>query len=289
MGSRRALALLLCAFGLGCSSNDDPASYVTGLRVLAIKAEPPDIAVGAAATVTALVSSDNGAAVDVVWQQCVDPPLSGDAINLDCITQKSADFLQTVGDGLSVVATMPAAAATLTRPDSSGGLYLPLIARASAGADAVTASYLLRLNQGMAANNNPALSELFVVSGNSGETLTAVDDATPLVVSAKERITLRAAFVPGSAEVYQIDDTTGSTTTSRTVTETLSVSWFATAGTFADAQTGSDVPDTVWHLDQTSNGPSVHLPASGQTIDLWAVGRDERGGTDYLHRTVQFQ
>ena len=49
----------------------------------------------------------------------------------------------------------------------------------------------------------------------------------------------------------------------------------------------------IFHLDpptgRNTSGPQLHLPPSGTAIDLWIVGRDERGGTDYLHRTLQFE
>jgi hypothetical protein len=57
----------------------------------------------------------------------------------------------------------------------------------------------------------------------------------------------------------------------------LRVSWFATSGSFSESVTGEAKPDTVWHLD-------THLPAPGATIDVYIVGREERGGTDFAHR-----
>ena len=46
----------------GCQSfSDPPVSFVAGLRVLGIKAEPPQIAPGASTTVTALVVDTDGA------------------------------------------------------------------------------------------------------------------------------------------------------------------------------------------------------------------------------------
>ena len=54
-----------------------------------------------------------------------------------------------------------------------------------------------------------------------------------------------------------------------TVRETMSVAWFATAGTMRDARTGSSSTDasTVWTA-----------PAQAATVHLWAVLRDSRGG-----------
>jgi hypothetical protein len=41
-------------------------------------------------------------------------------------------------------------------------------------------------------------------------------------------------------------------------------------------------PQTVLRLDQ-------RLPVAQSQIDLYAVARDERGGTDYAHRAFQLQ
>jgi hypothetical protein len=41
-------------------------------------------------------------------------------------------------------------------------------------------------------------------------------------------------------------------------------------------------PDTTLKLDK-------YLPASGTPIDIWVVARDERGGTDALHRTLIYR
>ncbi|HWF85651.1 MAG TPA: hypothetical protein VG222_12420 [Vicinamibacterales bacterium] len=285
---------MIAAFDGGCfNSSLDPVTYVNGLRVLAIKAEPPEVPAGATATVTALAIDTDGDPITMAWSQCLDPPLSSSAINPDCTTMSGADYLIPFGAGLSVMTTMPMVNPfMLGRPDTSGGLYLPLIGRASAGPTSLTATYLLRLNLGLPANNNPVVAGVFqVLGGTDGGTtdVVPVDDAHPLVAHAGDQITLRVTFMPGSAESYSIYDGNPATTPPRDVTETLSASWFSTAGTFEGAASGADVPDTILHLDQARNGPKVHLPASGGTIDLWVVGRDERGGTDYLHRTLQFE
>jgi hypothetical protein len=285
----RALALMMTlACIAGCRKNVDPASYVTGLRVFAIKAEPPEIAVGETAQLTELAVDTNGGAISIAWSECLDPPPVGDAINPDCFTAGTG--LVSLSDGLDLTATMPdVPIAQLGAADSTGGVYLPLIAQVTSGSDALTASYRLRRNQGQPPNANPMLDEIYEVddadAGQSG--LMALDGPTPIVAHAGDEITLRATFMPGSAQTYSIS--TGTSTPPVEVTEQLSVSWFSTAGIFTQASTGADVPDTILHLDQVRREPTIHLPESGQPIDLWIVGRDERGGTDFAHRTIQFQ
>jgi hypothetical protein len=293
-----SISLALAALLAGCRNNQDPASYVTGLRVLAIKAEPPEVtAPDEPFTVTALAIDAQAPAISVAWSECLAGPVTGQPINVACVTDGGADALRPLGEGPSIQATLGTIGSrALGRADATGGVYVPLIAALAAGGQTLTAAYLLRIGRGAVPNRNPVLSGVYRVTdpvdggaapadAGPGD-LAALDEAVPLVVHAGDQITLRATFQPGSVEVYPVYAGDPRTTAPRSVTETLSVSWFATAGTFASAASGADVPDTVFHLDQVRNGPTVHVPPSGSTIDLWVVGRDERGGADYLHRTL---
>ncbi len=279
-------ATLLLASGCR-SSNDDPASFVTGLRLLAIRAEPPEVAPGEMSTLSALVVDTEGRTIDIAWSICEKLPLPGDALSLDCAAADAGTTLAPIGDGTQVQLTMPPLTPSeLGLPDSSGGFYLPIIAHVTAGTDTVIASYRLRLKTGATANQNPMLADVSHViyvdggtsAGDAGAPLIdPLDDQNPLVVHANDQIRLRATFTDASEEHYTM--TLGGT---RMVTEALSISWFATAGQFSDDQTGADLPDTTLKLDE-------HLPAAGTPIDLWVVGRDERGGTDFQHHLLLFQ
>lgn len=281
----------------GCLPEQDPASYVTGLRVLAIQAQPPEAQPGQSSTLAPLVVDTRGRPLNIDWSLCLVPPFQGEAVNSNCLVADAGGTRRPLGSGLQFTVTMPMAvsAQTLGLPDATGGVYLPLIAQARAGSDTLIASYRLRLGTRAPANQNPMLAGVFTVvaaqdgaadagSPGAGDTVTALDPAIPLVVHSGDQLTLRALFGSGSAETYQIQDPRGDAGTimPRTVTETLSLSWFATAGSLSEGTSGAGLPDEILKLDQ-------HLPASGTAIDLWVVGRDERGGTDYLHRTLSFQ
>jgi hypothetical protein len=275
-------ARLTCACSVAClaasascqSFPDPPVSYVAGLRVLGIKAEPPEVAQGASSNLTMLVVDTAGGAIAASWTECLLPPIPGDAVNKDCAEQDAGSFLQPIGDGLAITATMPqVTAASLGQPDVTNGVYLPLVARVVGTADALTAIYRLRLLQTATANANPTIASIV---GRDASGVSAPLDATnPPTVSSGGTFTLSATFTPDSAETYTAIDGT-------TKTETLTTSWFATAGTFSYEKTSATQPETVLHLDK-------RLPASGSTIDVWAVMRDERGGTDYTHRTLSFR
>ena len=297
---RRLWPLFVVVFGSGwgCnSSNDDPAAYVTGLRILGIKAEPPEVPPGSQSTLTALIVDTDGNPFHITWEQCLDPALSGQSVNRACVGDAGTDLVAPIGDGVSVVTTMPTVTpANLGRVDATGGFYLPIVANITGPSDAITAVYLLRLGLGLPPNRNPTLTDLLLVTGGGPdggvESDTPLVDGTPLVVHAGEAIVLRPIFSADSVESYPIYDGDPRTTTPRPAKETLSVAWFATAGTLLPAtSSGVDAPvaDEVFHLDQQRNGPTIHVPPVGTVIDLWVVARDERGGTDWLHRTLQLE
>jgi hypothetical protein len=265
---------ILASFG-GCQSfSDPPVSFVVGLRVLGIKAEPPQIAPGASTTVTALAVDTDGATPTASWSQCLLPPLPGQTVNTACVDGSAVSELQAIGDGLMIDFVMPQVPATsLGGPDATGGVYLPLVAALNVNPQALTAVYRLRLADAAPANTNPTIADLFSV--DAAGVMSPLDAAAPTPVPSGGALTLTVTFAPGSAQTYTAADGTQTT-------ETLTTSWFCTAGDLSFEKTSVTQPQTVLHLDQ-------RLPASGAQIDLYAVARDERGGTDFAHRTLLLQ
>jgi hypothetical protein len=202
------------------------------------------------------------------------PPLAGQTVNPDCVNAASAGSLQSAGSGLDLTVTMPQVTAeSLGAPDATGGVYFPFIAQVTGGADEVSAVYRLRLAQGDTVNHNPAILSLSNTDSSGTAALLDPQAATPVTVG--QSLSLSVTIAPGSAESYVRADGT-------TVTEVVTTSWFCTAGELSFEKTSEAQPQTVLHLDK-------RLPPSGSTIDLWAVARDERGGTDYTHRMLLLQ
>jgi hypothetical protein len=257
-----------------CNKSFTSADHVEGLRVLAIKAEPPEVAPGAMTTLSALAVDTGGAAIAVDWAACTEAVLPGTGIvNPDCLQKDTAPFLDPLGAGTPLAATLPMIDPnTFAPPDASGGLYLPIRVRAGTSGDRVDVIYQMRLAQGLPPNHNPTIASVDIVAADGSTT--PLDEAAPLLVSSGQAITVRATFTPDSVETY--------TGQGRTLAEQLRVSWFATGGTFSEPVTGIDKPNTVWKAVDP-------LPASGSTIDVWVVGRDERGGTDFVHRAFQLR
>jgi len=288
---RGALGALALA---SCVSTFDPASYVTGLRVLAVKAEPPELASGASAVATALAVDTGGQMIALAWAVCLDPPTpAAPDVNPDCLLNRSAPYLTPIGSGETVRVTMPTVQLTqLGQLDATDGLYVPVVLRAAAGASEVDAVYRLRytLPFGLPPNHNPTLDG--VVQVNGGEDAPApdmglpgvvvpLDPATPMPVRSGDELTLRATFAAGSAETYLVLNGDPSSRAPTQVTEKLRVSWYATAGSFLHETTGEEAPDNVFTVDK-------HLPPAGSPIDLWVVATDERGGTDWKHYQLCF-
>jgi hypothetical protein len=273
----RALIIAAGCLGAACvSSPDPPVSFVQGLRVLAIQAEPPEIPVGATAQLTILAVDTTGRAVDVAWARCGLAPLSGQAVNVGCVDQVTAPHLTPLGNGMTIAAEMPAVTpGELGQPDATNGVYLPVVARTSAGEDEVTAVYRLRLADGASPppNTNPAITSIDVLDADGAAT--PLDAATPLVVHAGDELTLTNTFAPDSAQTYTAFG-------GMMLTETLTVAWFCTAGELSVDRTSAKQPQTVLSLRE-------NLPAPGKIIDLFTVAHDERGGVGYTHRSLVLQ
>jgi hypothetical protein len=281
MTAGRLLPALVLAFLLaGCPSQvEPPGSFLVGLRVVGIVAEPPQVGPGEATVVTATAVDTTGGTPTADWQRCRLPPVPGQAVNPDCVTGDAGALLEPIGSGLTITTTMPAdvTADALGQADSTGGVYLQLIAHVTSGAQALAADYRLRLTQpGQPPNQNPTIDSV-IVAGDGGAM--PIDEAVPLVVHSGERIPLSVIYAPGSAQMYTVVIAGAPT---RTATEILTTSWFSTAGELSVGKTSDMQPITVLQLDR-------RLPASAARIDLYAVGRDDRGGTDVVHRVLELQ
>jgi hypothetical protein len=283
-----ALVFLVAApLAGGCSNNFDPAAYVTGLRLLQVKADPAEVAPGEPVTMTATFANLGGATPAITWDACLlpPPPASGQSVNEDCINLEGGDMIVPLGTGETIATMMPMIGLeNVGLPDQTNGFYLPVRLRLEADGARLTAFYRLRIFLGTLRNQNPMLTGIYhVPSADAGAAdQVMLDDAAPLEVHDKEELPLRALLSPESAEPYDVFDGDPRTTPARHVTEAVRVSWFTTAGTFDNEVTGIAKPDTTLTLDK-------HLPSSGEIIHIWAIARDERGGGDAMHRTLIFR
>jgi hypothetical protein len=264
------LVVVWVALACGCQNSFDPQSYVTGLRLVAVKAEPPEAAPGDSVAFTTIAVDTAGGPIAIDWAACTRPPPPGQAaVNPDCLTSDTAAFLLPMGSGTALTAAVPAYTRDqLAAADATGGQYLPVRQRVRGASDHLDGLYLLRAPGTGPRNRNP---QIVGVNANA----VATSEQQPIAVPLGGQVTLRALLSPDSAESYAVA-LLGFT---RTTTEVPRVSWYATAGSFSEDRTGLDKPDTVWRAD-------THVPAGGGMVDLWVVVREERGGTDFVHRTI---
>jgi hypothetical protein len=149
-------------------------------------------------------------------------------------------------------------------------------------------------------NQNPELDDLLFFHQRDATTGQPVDpwtDAAPTVSQAAgDRLYVQPSYPPGAAESYLLrvkNDNTGMIETRMVSQELLTFQFYATAGTFAPAQTQSQLspvftsPDGLPHTDSLYNPPKpADIPAAGETVTIWVVTRDERAGTSWMKKTI---
>jgi hypothetical protein len=315
MASPRALAALVLL--AGCQSPFAPSSLIEGLRVLAVKAEPPELAPGETSTLTVLAAETNQKnPVMFDWARCnLAPGPTDPAINRSCILPPAdgpspltpltgateVNTLSTPSHLEQLAVTMPQVTADqLGLPDYTLGVYVPYRVTASAfgvgssdmGADQVMAFYRLRLATGLEArNHNPRIHGVYEIG--SPDTLDAGSadwmrlhdlQDQPVVIAAQQQLRLRALLDIDSIENFLILDGDPRLKQFKLVEEQPRVLWYASAGSFDHAVTGLDDADVVFTLDDNSGNAPIPPPQS--TIYFWIVVHDERGGTDFAARQI---
>jgi hypothetical protein len=99
---RACAALLVFAALGGCHQSFDPPSYVTGLRVLAVKADPPELTAGESGTMTVLAVNADGAPIDATWDICLLTGGVATTVDPACLTSGAGPDFASLGAGTSV-------------------------------------------------------------------------------------------------------------------------------------------------------------------------------------------
>jgi len=284
------VALLACTPDLGT-----PASLVTSERLLAVRAEPPEVAPGESVALTSLVASPDGtvANASIAWAMCAAPkPLAeNDVVSTACV----GDAVRPVADGASSAsATIPTDACALfgpetppgdyrpRSPDVTGGYYQPVRATLAdvpsfaleriachlteASAD-VAADYAKRYPR----NKNPQLAPLVARMNGAPVPL----DQVP----AGARVTFTAAWGPSDAETYVVFDTASQSLVTKR--EAMRVSWYASGGRFDTDVTGRTEDDPA-----TTSDVGWTAPGAAGAVHVWLVLRDSRGGLDFAAQDI---
>lgn len=295
---RLACALLLLA--AACGDNFDPVYWVDEPRVLGVVAEPPEIDVGQATTLTAIVANPTSEPVRYAWFRCDVqnlPGWSGDTATACVDNDREQPYLVPLGDTATIVTTMPDVPLDkLGVPDYTLGLYAQFRLDLDWG-DGKRQRTIYRLRRllpaPIAPNQNPRFRGLYIAPEDAD---LGAADMTPLPTTeplasfpANGKLRLQALYEDGSAEGFLVIDGDVTKGEVKPATELLRTAWYSDYGTFSQPTTGEAKPVTELKLDQGKNAkrlPSA-IPDEGAVIRLWVVGRDERGGTSLIEGRVR--
>lgn len=298
---RRFLLFLLPV--VACKPDfDERVSIVDDVRILAVRAEPPEAApLDETVTYSLLVAGPNGPLeVPASFSYCVTPKrlTENGAVSASCQQLKDGVVLP-IGDAVGAIAALIPPEACFSfgpevkdgglrprDPDPTGGFYQPMraVVLAEDGSPRVAFGFeRLRCKLGNAAadavtiftrdyrrNVNPSLASLEASSGGTRLPFDAIPRGA--------RVTLHATWRPEDAEAYVAFDPRAQAVVPRR--EAMRVSWYATAGAFEHDRTGRDETDLTTTSDNTWTAPDA------AKATLWAVLRDSRGGVGFFVQPV---
>jgi hypothetical protein len=288
---------------VACSAEFDPPSRVTGLRVLAVRADEPYAPPGDTVQLQALAVDPAGRPLQWGWGTCVDPP-SSDVV--DCIDGADWPGFAIAADAPTHAVVIPADAIDRLPPDARarssvgvigvvcpGDLSLvspPASIRATGVLPFVCRDHdtgrILQPDEYEAGvkrifvratdrNANPVIENV-TWDGQSWPDM-SVRDAEPCATDGNSLSGcdgvlhhVGALAAPGSAE-------SGVDSFGIHFNEQVIVQYYATEGTFADSVRIASDPVTRWTARDQSRG---------RTVTMWMVLRDDRGGVDWTSRTV---
>lgn len=288
-----AASLLGCAPELAL-----PSGAITEPTIVAVVAEPAEVAPGEAATYRAYLMTPAGlaaTAADLAWAYCTapKPPLEDNAVPRSCLYidsegVRSGDARAAMGEGLAVAATVPVDACRLfgpdvppgglrpRDPDATGGFYQPVLV---APASSLPAAYAHRIRCGLP-TAPPAIDRAFRAS--------YVANANPVVHALDVRAlgprawAIELVLAGASAETFVLFDPVARVLT--TEIETLDVQFWTTAGQLtavhvAPAFAGDGASGT-WRAQVRLELPAGMDPSElPESIAVSAVVRDSRGGS----------
>jgi hypothetical protein len=288
----------------GCSADFDPSSRVTGLRVLAVRADQPYAPPGATVQLSALAVDPAERPLTWGWGTCVDPGSSDVVTCIDgldwstfTIAPDTPDFAVTIPvdaidrmpedararASVGVVTVVCPGDLTVASPPTTiaatGALPFackdPATGRALA-IDEYVAGVKRIIVRATDRNANPAIASVTwdgddwpsaVVQSARACSATG-NDASKCDASLRHPVAAIAA--PGSAE-------SGVDSFGLPFTEQVVVQYYATEGIFDDEVRIASDPATKW---------TARRQSAGSMVSMWMVVRDDRGGVDWAARTI---
>jgi hypothetical protein len=278
------LILFLLCNGTACTPDFDEIWQVKDLRILALRADPPEVLVASSAIppppvhLTALVVDPSAPEEPVEWQLW-----ACSAEKSNCLEAKAQELVkadQTRPDHIAAdfVLGPELLKAALQADPLKGFGGVPVMIDLSVSRGGFSARGVKRLVYGTFSppekkpNRNPSIALGMGLFPN------VVD------IAAGETMTFNPQSPEEDKEKYLVATFSGG---SRELTEYLSYSFFATSGKFSDATTGGKPSPFITNkkvTDLTSHWTSA-IPAQDATI--WIVVRDDRGGSGWIAGTVR--
>ena len=292
-----SLVAAALAFVQGCGGDFDPGSRVTDLRVLAVRADAPYAAPGAAVHLEALVVNPSERELTWGWGLCVNPASStapGCLAGLDASTVVIERSRSTFDFALpdDVVTSVPTAArahaavgaVVVACPGdlSQQGGSLPFrCIDAATGRALGTDAFVVGVKRVFARmtdkNDNPVIAR--VKWDGADWTPSDVKEVVPCdesgndygACSADEQHVITIDVAEASTE-FGIDSFGAS------FREQVVVQYYASEGIFEhDVRLASDA----------ATGWTARSAAAGRTVQMWFVVRDDRGGVAWVERQVR--
>lgn len=286
-----------------CSANFEPPWRVTGLRVLAVRADQPYAPPGATVQLDALAVDPANRPLTWGWGTCVDPsssevtdcidaadwptftiapdmPSHAVTIPDDAITRMPAAAQARAAVGVVVVAC-PGDLSIVSPPTTIHGTgALPFLCRDHASGriladDEYEAGVKHIFVRATDQNANPSVGGVSWdgQAWPEGTTQTAKpcntsDDS----LNDCDGVLHHVAATPASGS-----DESGVDSFGQHFHEQVIVQYYATEGSFSDGVRIGANPETKW---------SARKQSAGSAVTMWMVVRDDRGGVDWAVRTV---
>jgi hypothetical protein len=313
MKSKRATLAFLGVLSVGaCSTDFEPFSRLTKLRVLALRAEPVNPAMGETTMLSPLVfapATEPAPPVSFAWSWC---PLLGSA-NQGYACPVTDAQVQMIGAALGLSQPLPplvlgtaetqsfanpfpaaalakvcAEGALGLRPDCEGGFPIRFLVTVTRAAEVQTATVTVRLPiaAGVPSNVNPRFesmpaSPIGVVVGGVEQ---PVDDRAAPVLPRLRETELRAHVTDAEAESYLGKDDNGQPAMVR---ERLTLSWFSETGDFESDRTGYFPGKTELGQFLTNKlKPQKKADYAPDRTRVIVVLRDSRGGVNWAQGAV---
>lgn len=308
---RRAALLVVAALLVACDPGFESPEIVLDLRLMGLRADPPEVVADfdpssptipplPPVEVTVLVA-DPADTRALAWSmRACEPRTQEDRCD-------GASQLRAMGDGVipdpeepfaepiraSVTADVALLQASLESDPQLGLSGVEVLVEVRVWpeggdpADAIVGVksivYAPRIPAERVANTNPIVDTIAVGPADMPE-LGIIEDCRveePVFsVTAGTEIRLSPIELEGVRETYVLPTLDGG---SRTITENLRYSWFATEGGFSAGQSGGAT-------DPFGNEPTIwtkyRVPDAPGRYPVWMVVRDERGGTSWVKRCV---